>query len=173
MADRKKSCAIWTLVALLVIAGSALARAGGATKTPFTATFDLLPWRFIGVDRVWLGGATPVYHVRSVMWEVTTTGYPFDNCYSTVEFNWNINRHHGVISIGRHWGTMTAVKLNGSGGWDVSFAGSFVDGLGSGKFVGHGRGAYEGLLLKGTYLETSPDSEFTVFTGYVQDPGGS
>lgn len=108
--------------------------------------------------------------------EATPSGYPLEGCYITIELNWSINRNrltNATYSEGEHWGRIAAVDLAGDGGWDISFSGSFVDALGSGKFVGHGWGIYKGLHIKGTYLETSPSSESLVFSGYVTNPGGS
>lgn len=172
MTGRVRILLVCTVLSIAILATGVAAQADAATTTPFVATFDLLPWRQIGLEAVWFTGDPPIYHVRGLLVEATPTGYPFDGCYVTIEFNWNINRNLGVYSEGRNWGLVTAVTPSGDGGWDITFTGSFVDGLGSGRLSGKGWGVYAGLHIRGTLQETSPSSEFVIVTGTIRMQGG-
>ena len=131
------------------------------TRSAITATLGPTTVETPGRTRV---SADGIIHVR----DQTEKGLINGDIVGMVTLVTNANV---ALETGDGVGFGTFVITTSEGTWEGRFQGPFDGGLGSGSFVAHGAGAFEGLILKGAFVETGAETNTFAVTGEIIDPG--
>jgi len=176
--NRKRTVAflaIAGLAALLLVAGDARAR---ATKTEFTGEqLSFVP--FQPPARMWFTGlfnpspnSKVILHIRGVVnYNIFTANDPRMDGEAYVTLNMDIEvvgfgPQGPIFGDGTFHVTTVFYPWDIDGTWECSGAGTFTDGVGSGRQVGHGTGELEGQVLHWSLVDDVYSS------GWILDPHG-
>ena len=146
------------LGAMLVLA-LALPAAAAQTKTRISGVDDNMT--VLDPGRTWMSDG--IQHVRGWTAEYDTTGGEYVDGTSIIVANWNLNTASGD---GTMWGTTDLALTQFDGGWHQTWVAKFDDFVWSGKAVGRGFGALEGMQIRLDVWSTGPGTD--AFQGFVR-----